>query len=90
MTDTVAILGAGSLGAVYASRFYDADPASISLVASGERYQRLKRDGLIVNRRHYAIPGKSQSDIVMGTAAKQTAANQDNGNSGDPRNLFRR
>jgi 2-dehydropantoate 2-reductase len=64
MTDTVAILGAGSLGAVYASRFYDADPASVSLVASGEHYHRLKRDGLIVNQRHYPISVFSPEDDV--------------------------
>ncbi len=56
MTDTVAILGAGAMGAVYASRFYDLDPACISLVASGERYHRLKQDGLIINQWRYDIP----------------------------------
>jgi 2-dehydropantoate 2-reductase len=64
MTDTVAILGAGSLGAVYASRFYDLDPACISLVASGDRYHRLKRDGVIVNRRHYPILVFSPQDAA--------------------------
>jgi 2-dehydropantoate 2-reductase len=64
MTDTVAILGAGSLGAVYASRFYDLDPTCVSLVASGDRYHRLKRDGLIVNQRHYAIPVYGPQDAA--------------------------
>jgi 2-dehydropantoate 2-reductase len=64
MTDTVAILGAGSLGAVYASRFYDLDPACVSLVASGERYDRLKREGVVVNQRHYPIPVYSPEDAV--------------------------
>jgi 2-dehydropantoate 2-reductase len=62
MTETVAILGAGSLGAVYASRFYDVDPACVSLVASGDRYHRLKRDGVIINQRHYPIPVFSPQD----------------------------
>ena len=61
---TVVILGAGSLGAVYASRFYDLDPARVSLAASGERYHRLKRDGLIVNQRHYPIPVYSPDDTA--------------------------
>jgi 2-dehydropantoate 2-reductase len=61
---TVAVLGAGAMGAVYASRFYDADPASVSLVASGDRYQRLKRDGLIINQQHYAIPVLSPEDTA--------------------------
>ena len=43
------------MGAAYASRFYDMDPANISFAASGERYQRLKAEGLIVNDRHYGI-----------------------------------
>jgi 2-dehydropantoate 2-reductase len=64
MTDTVAILGAGALGAVYASRFYDLDPACISLMASGERYHRLKQEGLIVNQRRYAIPVLSPQDAA--------------------------
>lgn len=64
MTDTVAILGAGAVGAVYASRFYNIDPACVSLVASGERYQRLKRDGLIINQHHYAIPVLSPQDAA--------------------------
>jgi 2-dehydropantoate 2-reductase len=64
MTDTVAILGAGSLGAVYASRFYDLDPSCVSLVASGERYDRLKRDGVIINQRQYPIPVYSPQDAA--------------------------
>jgi 2-dehydropantoate 2-reductase len=64
MTDTVAILGAGSLGAVYASRFYDLDPTCVSLVASGDRYHRLKRDGVIINQRHYPIPVYSPQDAA--------------------------
>ncbi|HEX3051341.1 MAG TPA: ketopantoate reductase family protein [Aggregatilineaceae bacterium] len=62
MVETIAILGAGAMGTVYASRFYDLDPACVSLVASGERYHRLKRDGLIINQQHYAIPVISPQD----------------------------
>ena len=59
---TVVVLGAGAMGASYASRFYDFDRASISLAASGKRYQRLKEDGLVVNNKHYAIPVLSPED----------------------------
>jgi 2-dehydropantoate 2-reductase len=58
----VAILGAGAMGAAYASKFYDADPASISFVANGKRAARLRTDGLIVNGQHYAIPVYTPSD----------------------------
>ncbi len=53
---TVAIIGAGALGAAYASRFYAVDPSSVAFVAAADRYDRLKREGVIVNNTHYAIP----------------------------------
>ena len=59
---TVVVLGAGAMGAAYASRFYDFHRASISLAASGKRYHRLKADGLVVNNKHYAIPILSPDD----------------------------
>jgi 2-dehydropantoate 2-reductase len=52
----VAILGAGAMGAFFASRFFDAAEFSTVLIARGERYERLKRDGLVVNGKAYAIP----------------------------------
>lgn len=52
----VAVLGAGGLGATYASQFYTVDPASVTLIASGERYQRLKRDGVFINGQHFSMP----------------------------------
>lgn len=52
----IAILGAGALGAAYASQFFNMDPQSVSFVAQGERYARLKADGVEVNDRHYQIP----------------------------------
>jgi 2-dehydropantoate 2-reductase len=55
-TRTVAILGAGGLGAAYASQFYTMDPASVAFIAADQRYERLKREGVMVNDMHYAIP----------------------------------
>jgi 2-dehydropantoate 2-reductase len=52
----VAILGAGAMGAFFAARFFDAAGFSTALVARGQRYDRLKRDGLVVKGRAYAIP----------------------------------
>lgn len=54
--NSVLVLGAGAMGAAYASRFYEMNPGIVSFVASGERFQRLKADGLVVNNQHYAIP----------------------------------
>jgi 2-dehydropantoate 2-reductase len=52
----VAILGAGAMGAFFAARFYDAAGFSTVLVAGGERYERLKNEGLVVNGKPYRIP----------------------------------
>ncbi|MBN1681328.1 MAG: ketopantoate reductase family protein [Anaerolineae bacterium] len=63
-TPTVVILGAGAIGAAYASKFYDMNPACITLVAAGERYQRLKTDGLVVNGQHYVMPVITPEDTA--------------------------
>lgn len=52
----VAILGAGAMGAHYAACFFESPGFSTALIAGGERADRLQRDGLVVNGRHYAIP----------------------------------
>lgn len=68
---SVVVLGAGAMGAAYASRFYDMDPASIALLASQERADRLKSEGLVVNNRHYMIPVRttdtaaSPADLII-------------------------
>jgi 2-dehydropantoate 2-reductase len=50
---TISVIGAGAMGAAYASTLYDRDKDGISFVARGERYERLKQKGMIVNNRHY-------------------------------------
>lgn len=52
----VAILGAGAMGASYASMFFDAAGFSTALIARGDRHERLRREGLVVNGKPYAIP----------------------------------
>jgi 2-dehydropantoate 2-reductase len=52
----IAIIGAGAMGAVYASMLYDMDSGCVSFVARGNRAQRLCCDGLIVNGKLYKIP----------------------------------
>jgi 2-dehydropantoate 2-reductase len=52
----IAILGAGAMGASYASMFFDSPGFSTVLVAREPRYDRLKTDGLVVNHKKYSIP----------------------------------
>lgn len=52
----VGILGAGAIGAYFASRFFESPAFSTVLVARGNHYEKLSRNGLIVNGKHYQIP----------------------------------
>ena len=54
--ESVAIIGAGALGAVYGSMLYERFPGSVCFVADGCRYDCLKYEGVTVNGRHYAVP----------------------------------
>ena len=54
--ERIAVVGAGAMGSVYAAKFLEMDKDCISLVAKGERYARLKAQGLIVNDRHFTLP----------------------------------
>ncbi|MFO7783954.1 MAG: ketopantoate reductase family protein [Thermodesulfobacteriota bacterium] len=67
----VSIIGAGAMGAFYASRFSNLDGVTVSLVADGDRCDRLRAEGIIVNGRRYAIPvirpgdDEPPSDLVL-------------------------
>jgi 2-dehydropantoate 2-reductase len=52
----VAVLGAGAVGAFYASKFFEGPELSTVLVAREPRYDRLKAQGLVINGKHYSIP----------------------------------
>lgn len=52
----VAILGAGAMGAYFASRFFENKFFSTFLVAKGQRKAVLEKNGLIVNGQQYPIP----------------------------------
>ncbi len=68
---TIAIVGAGALGAMYAARFFDHDPSSVIFVAGGDRRRRLEKDGVIVNDRQYRVAVKdpegpdAPADLVL-------------------------
>ncbi|MBF0527965.1 MAG: ketopantoate reductase family protein [Deltaproteobacteria bacterium] len=67
----VAVLGAGAMGAFYASKFFDASVFSTVLVARGHRYDLLKAEGLVINGQHYSIPvvhpdeGGPPADLII-------------------------
>jgi 2-dehydropantoate 2-reductase len=52
----IAILGAGAMGGFFAAKFLDATGFSMGVVARGQRRDRLKQNGLVVNGKKYAIP----------------------------------
>jgi 2-dehydropantoate 2-reductase len=54
--ETISLVGAGALGGAYASMFQEMDSQCVSFVASGDRFERLSRAGLIVNGRPCNIP----------------------------------
>jgi 2-dehydropantoate 2-reductase len=60
---TVYIIGAGALGATYAGLLYERDKECVAFIAAGERGERLRRSGVIVNGRHYPIPVLDPEEI---------------------------
>jgi len=54
--ERIYIIGAGAVGAAYASIFYDRDPGCVFFIAAGERGERLRRGGVIVNGKQYPVP----------------------------------
>ena len=54
--ETVAVVGTGALGGMYAAAFADLDPESVILVAGGRRKERLESEGFRFNDRSYRLP----------------------------------
>ncbi|MEA4907663.1 MAG: ketopantoate reductase family protein [Anaerolineaceae bacterium] len=59
---SVAILGAGAMGAYFAAQFSQAPGFSTVLVARGERLERLRREGLVVNQQRYQVPVRNPEE----------------------------
>ena len=53
---TISVIGAGAMWAAYAAMFSDAGDFSVSFVARGDCYKRLKEGSLMVNGKQYAVP----------------------------------
>jgi len=67
----ITIVGAGAMGAAYASLFYEMDPGCVFLLAGGKRHERLKREGLVINGKKYFLSitnpeeGHPPSDLIL-------------------------
>ncbi len=60
---TIAIVGAGAMGAAYATMFADSGSFSPFFLADGERYLKLKREPLAVNGKSYTIPVLQPTEV---------------------------
>ncbi len=68
--ENVTVVGAGAIGAAYASMMHDHDPRCVAVLADGERYRRLSREGIRVNGRRFDFrlvrPGEAApADLVV-------------------------
>ena len=61
----VAILGAGAIGAYFASRFFDSPGFSTILLARGERLARLNNHGLVINQKPYSITTVDPREVAV-------------------------
>ncbi|MCF8083926.1 MAG: ketopantoate reductase family protein [Deltaproteobacteria bacterium] len=52
----ISLIGTGAMGMFYAGKLFDMDPHCISLIAGGDRHERLKKQGFFVNDQHYLLP----------------------------------
>lgn len=61
---SIAMLGAGAMGAAFGSALYDTPDLAVSFIARGERYNRLKEQGLTINGRHYNFEVFSPDEVT--------------------------
>lgn len=65
----VAVVGAGCVGSVVATRILDSGASEVGFVASGARGERLESQGIVVNGRRYLIPvlrpGDPRPDLLI-------------------------
>ena len=74
------VVGAGAIGAAVASRIHDVDPGAVAVCAEGDRRERYRRDGFIVNGRAYdfrlAEPGADAPAELIIVAVKAYALDE--------------
>ncbi|WP_446896964.1 ketopantoate reductase family protein [Clostridium sp. LBM24168] len=49
----ISAIGLGAIGCAYNSKLYDLNPEGLRVIAGGERARRYKKDGFIINGKHY-------------------------------------
>ncbi len=62
--ETIAIVGAGAMGAAYAAMFSEAGSFSLFFLADGERYQRMKQEPFTVNGKSYTVPVLAPEEVM--------------------------
>jgi len=76
-TQKIVILGLGAVGAFFAERFLATENIETCVIADGERYERLKRDGIVVNGNKLMPPlmrpdeETSPADLIIVTLKHQ-------------------
>lgn len=67
----VTVIGLGALGCAYAGKLYDLNPSGLKILAGGQRAQRYKDEGIIINGKrydfNYVSPEESSepADLIM-------------------------
>ncbi|MDR0959549.1 MAG: ketopantoate reductase family protein [Propionibacteriaceae bacterium] len=68
-TPTIALIGLGALGAAHLATILDHDPSvDARVIAGGERAERLRRDGMTVNGKHYDLAVVDPADRTLSPA----------------------
>jgi 2-dehydropantoate 2-reductase len=67
---SVLIAGAGAIGSMVAAEIYARDHAAVSVLAGGERLQRYKKDGFVINGQKIDLPltdvdSRTNPDLVI-------------------------
>jgi 2-dehydropantoate 2-reductase len=67
---SVLVAGAGAIGSMVAWQIHRHDPAMVSVLAGGERAERYRRDGFVVNGERFDFPvapveGRGEPDLVI-------------------------
>jgi len=62
---SVGILGPGAVGAYFAKSFFDSSDFSTFLIAKGNRFEKLKSNGLVINAKPYHVDVLNPEDGVQ-------------------------
>lgn len=64
----ISAIGLGAIGCAYNSKLYDMNPEGIKIIAGGERADRYKKNGFIINGKnmilHTYLPRKNVNQQI--------------------------